>query len=83
MSANTQDREPDPVLHKLYPELGREELLLAEEKLDEYLCFAMRLHERIVNGSAEYSRVRFLTKNKVDRMIDHKGSNQNQSSTNS
>jgi len=50
--------QPDPELRKLYPSLSDQELIVAEEKLTEYLGFALRVCNRIRRDPAEYAGFR-------------------------
>jgi hypothetical protein len=70
-----EKRTPDPELRKLYPELSDAELIVAEDKLTEYLEFALRVYRRIVTNPDAYRDFRVLRSQKKHFRIDHEGSN--------
>jgi hypothetical protein len=74
-------KEPDSKLRTIYPQLSDEELLIAEEKLDEYLRFTMRMYERIVRDPELYREFKVLTEKESGSTIDRERSNSNESST--
>jgi len=74
-------KEPELALRKLYPDLGPEELLIAEEKLDEYLRFTMRMYEQIASDPQSYREFKTLTKRKCGSTIDRERSNPNEPTT--
>ena len=74
-------KEPDPALRKLYPHLGPEELLIAEEKLDEYLRFTMRMYEQIASDPQSYREFKTLTKRNFGSTIDRERSSSNEPTT--
>jgi hypothetical protein len=45
----------------LYPRLSKEELLQAEDNLDQYLLLLLRIYERIKADPESYARFRALT----------------------
>jgi hypothetical protein len=73
--------EPNPALRKLYPHLAPEQLLIAEEKLDEYLRFTMRMYEQIASDPQSYREFKTLTKRKFGSTIDRERSNPNEPTT--
>jgi hypothetical protein len=76
------ERKPDPELRKLYPELTDAELIVAEDKLIEYLQFAVRLYRRIIADPDRYREFQILTRREIDLTIDRERSNGYEDSTN-
>jgi hypothetical protein len=74
-------KEPDPAIRRLYPDLGPKELLIAEERLDEYLRFTMRMYEQIASDPQSYREFKTLTKRKFGSTIDRERSNPNERTT--
>jgi hypothetical protein len=68
-------RTPDPELRKLYPELTDDELILAEDKLTEYMEFALRVYNRMAADHDAYRKFQILTGREKDLTIDHERSN--------
>lgn len=58
------------MLRKLYPGLSDDELLITEEKFDEYLEFTLRLYRRIVLDPEAYRKFKLLTGKGNDFTID-------------
>jgi hypothetical protein len=54
------DNQPDSKLRKLYPSLSDEELIVAEEHLEQYTALTARMYDRIQSDPAEYARFRQL-----------------------
>lgn len=74
MASEDEKKKPDPELRKLYPELTDAELILAEDKLAEYLEFALRLYRRIATDPDAYRKFQLLTERQNDLTIDHERS---------
>lgn len=55
------DTEPSAAFAKLFPELGDDRLLEAQENLDRYLSLALRIYERILLDAEAYAQMRTLT----------------------
>jgi hypothetical protein len=68
-TARRKNPEPDPAIRRLYPDLGPEELLIAEETLDEYLRFTMRMYEQIASDPPIIPRVQSFDEKEV-RLYD-------------
>jgi hypothetical protein len=75
-----EKRTPDPELRKLYPELTDDELILAEDKLTEYMEFALRVYRRIVADPDAYRKFQILTGRENNLTIDHERSNGHENS---
>jgi hypothetical protein len=70
-----EKRVPDLELRKLYPELTDDELILAEDKLTEYMEFALRVYRRIAADPDAYRKFQILTGRENNLTIDHERSN--------
>jgi len=70
-----EKRTPDPELRKLYPELTDAELIIAEDKLTEYMEFALRVYRRIAADPDSYRKFHILTGRENHLTIDRQRSN--------
>lgn len=64
------EKQSNPKLHKLFPNLSDEELLIAEENLQAFVDHAVRQYERIRNNPEAHERFKKLLeeqKNGSDR----------------
>ncbi len=56
-----ESRNKPPTLRELYPHLTDEQLKEAEETLDQYVAFCLRVYERIKADPQAYAQLQALT----------------------
>jgi len=77
------EEHTNPVICGLYPDFDEAQLKEAEENLDRYLEFALRLYERVRADPEAYSRFKALTASKPDPRIKPERSNPHNQNSNS
>jgi hypothetical protein len=61
MENKNHEQQTGPTIRDLYPTLTEAELKEADENLERYLAFALRLYERIQADPEAYARFKALT----------------------
>lgn len=55
-----EEKKSTPTIRELYPSLAADDLREAEENLEQYLCLALRIYERIIADQDAYAQLRAL-----------------------
>lgn len=62
-----KDEDPADILRKAHPDCSPEQLIEAEEALDQYFEVVMRIYERILKDSELYEGFKALVKERRKR----------------